>query len=127
MQRIKTKVSEKWVDENDILRIRYLEGARVDIPAILQSKAENEQLLGSRKELVLCDARVSFTVTPDAQRIAIKEIINKSRVATAVITNKAYVRVLVNFALRFSKVRSLVKMFNKEDEALKWLHAIKNS
>lgn len=121
MQKICTSVSEKWLDENNILRIKYIEGATIDMPAIQESSAENRQLLGDKKELVLCDARVSFTVTPDAQKYALKEMVNKSRIATAVLTNKAYVQVLVNFALRFSKLRSSVKMFKSESEAIKWL------
>lgn len=121
MEKLQTRISEKWLDENDILRIKYVEGATVDIEAIIKSNSENKQLLGGKKELVLCDATVAFTITPDAQKYALKEIINKSRVATAVITRRAYVRVLVNFALRFSKLRSSVKIFDTEKDALLWL------
>lgn len=127
MQKIRSQISEKWMDENDILRIKYLEGARVDTPSIMEAQEENARLLGNRNELVLCDARASFTVTPEAQKYAIKEINKSSRIATAVITNKAYVQIVVNFALRFSKVRSSLKMFIKEDEALKWLHTFKQN
>lgn len=125
MQKLRSDISEKWVDENGFLHIKYVEGATVDMPAIIRSKTENEQLLGTKKELVVCDARVAFTVTPDAQKYALKEIVNKSRIATAVVTNKSYVQVLVNFALRFTGMRSSVKMFRNEKDAVKWLHTIR--
>lgn len=127
MQKIRTRVSEKWLNEQGILCIRYIAGATVDLRAIKESRDENLQLLGDRKELVLCDARVPFTVTPDAQKYAIREIVNKSRIATAVITNKAYVQMIVNFALRFSGLRSSVRMFRREDEALKWLDGFRTN
>jgi hypothetical protein len=127
MRKLRSRVSEKWLDENDILRIKYIDGATVDVPAIMESRTENAQLLGNKKELVLCDARVAFTVTPDAQKYALKEIVNKARIATAVITNKSYVLILVNFALRFLKLRSSVKVFRKEEEALRWLYSFKEN
>jgi hypothetical protein len=93
----------------------------------MESKEENRRLIGNRKELVLCDARVSFTVTPKAQKYALKEMINKSRVATAVITHKGSVRIIVNFAMRFLKLKSAVKMFGNEREALSWLRGFQST
>ncbi|MFI5163876.1 MAG: hypothetical protein ACHQHP_01370 [Bacteroidia bacterium] len=126
MQKLLTKINEKWVDSHGILHVKYLEGAVVDMPAITQSNAENKKLLNNNKELVLCDARVFFTITPDAKKYAKKEIMNKERLATAVITNKGFVRLVVNFAVQFSKLKSSVKMFSNEKEALKWLNSFKN-
>lgn len=127
MQKIRSRVSEKWLDENDILRIKYLEGASVDTPSVIAGGTDNVKLIGNRKELVLCDARASFTITPEAQKFAIKEINRSARIATAVITNKAYVQVMANFALRFSKIRSSVKVFKNEKEAIAWLQSFKKN
>ncbi|MBI4929317.1 MAG: hypothetical protein HY841_01025 [Bacteroidetes bacterium] len=126
MKKLRTNINEKWVDENNILHIKYIEGAVVDMPAIKKSTEENQALLNGKKEFVLCDARAFFTVTPDAQKYAHHEIMNKTRVATAVVSNKGFVRLLVNFAIQFSKLRSSVKMFSNEKQALKWLYELKS-
>ena len=123
MEKLITNISEKWLDGDSILHVKYVAGSTIDLPAIIQSRTDNEKLFNHKKELVLCDARVSFTITPDAQKYARMEIMNKSRIATAVLTNKAYVQLVVNFALRFSKLKSVVKMFCKEQDALKWLRS----
>lgn len=122
-----SQISKKWLDDDGILHIKYIEDAIIDLPALIRSRAENEKLLGGKKELVLCDARVAFTLTPDAQKYARKEIINKSRVATAVITNKGFIQLIVNFTVNFFKIRSSVKMFHKEQDALVWLHSFKQN
>jgi hypothetical protein len=127
MEKCITTSSEKWLDGNGILHIRYIEGAIVDLPAMMESRADNKKLLKGKMELVLCDIRVSFTITPDAQKYARKEIINQSRAATAVISNKGYVKLVVNFALNFFMLRSPVRMFSKEQDALKWLHSFKQN
>ena len=126
MQKLLTKINEKWVDTHGILHVKYLEGAVIDLPAIAQSNAENKKLLNNSKELVLCDARVFFTITPDAKKYAKKEILDKKRLATAVISNKGFVRLVVNFAVQFSRLRSSVKMFSNEKKAVKWLSSFKN-
>lgn len=126
-KRLQTKISEKWIDENNILHIKYMDGVLIGLPAIIESKTENEKLFDNKRELVLCDARASFTITPEAQEYARREMMNQSRVATAVITDKGYVRLVVNFTLRFFRLRSSVKMFSKEQDALKWLNSFKQN
>lgn len=126
-KKLHTKISEKWIDENHILHIKYIDGAVIGLQAVMQSKLENEKLFDDKRELVLCDARASFTITPEAQKYARQEIINKSRVATAIVTNKGFVQLVVNFALLFTKIKSNVKTFSNEKEALKWLHSFQSN
>jgi hypothetical protein len=126
MQKVKTKVNEQWLGADGILRIKYLTDAVIGLPEIKESQEAISRQTKGKEELVLCDARSYFTLTPEAKKYATKEILNnKSRTATAVITNKTFVILLINFSMKFSRPRSAVKMFRKENEALKWLNNFK--
>ena len=126
MKKIRTGINEKWVDENGILWIKPFEGAFVDLASLKADDATNPELTGGKKALALYDARANFKVTPDARAFVRSGILNRSRIATAVLTDKIFMRILVNFVNNFSKPKSPLKMFNNEKEAMQWLMSFKN-
>lgn len=125
MEKIRTKINEKWVDEDGILHIKALGGVLIDLPSLKEDDAVNPQLTGGKKVLALYDGRASFDITPDAQAYVRSGILNKSRIATAVVTNQSLLIIIVNFMNVFGKPESPLRMFRDEKEAMKWLHSFR--
>ncbi|TAL59696.1 MAG: hypothetical protein EPN85_08870 [Bacteroidetes bacterium] len=117
----RTKINEKWVDKNNILWIKVIEGVHIDLPSLIEDASVNLQLTKGKKVLALYDARAFFTITEEARDYVRSGILNKTRIATAVVTNKLGIRIIVNFMNRFKKPKTPLKMFGNEKEALYWL------
>jgi hypothetical protein len=126
MEKMRTSINEKWMDKNGILWIKPIEGSFVDLVSLKEDDAINPELTGGKKVLALYDGRANFTITPEARAFVRSGILNKSRIATAVVTDKSFMRILVNFINIFSKPKSPLKMFNKEKDAINWLNSFKN-
>lgn len=126
MNKIRTGINEKWMDENGILQIKVIEGAHIDLESLIADHSVNYSLTGGKKALALYDARNFFTITPEATEYVRSGILNKERIATAVVTKNLGMRLLVNFLNRVKKTETPLKMFNDEEAALTWLLAFKN-
>jgi len=126
MKRVKTKINEKWVDENGILWIRVIDGASINLENLIEDASVNDSLTDGKKALALYDARNFFTITPEASNYVKSGILDKSRIATAVVTDKLAARLIVNIITMLKKPETPLKMFNNEKDALHWLHSFKN-
>ena len=126
MKKIKTAINEKWLDENGILRMKVIEGAFIDLPSLIEDAKVNTELTGGEKAIALYDARPYFTITSEASDYLKNGILNKTRLATAVLTDRLGVRIIVNFMNTVQKPRSPLKMFKDEEEAIDWLLSIKH-
>lgn len=66
-----------------------------------------------------------FFITSEASDYVTSEILCKSRIATAVLTDKLGVRLLVNFMNTVKQPESPLRMFKSEQEAISWLLSFK--
>jgi hypothetical protein len=114
------------MDEDGILWLRPIEGAVIDLAAFIEDDKTTPELTGGKKALALYDGRANFTETPDAKAFIKSRILERSRIATAVLTDKLFMRLLVNFVNNFAKPKSPVKMFSNEKKAKEWLLSFKN-
>jgi len=121
---IRTNINEKYLDDEGILRINVLEGAHITLEALKDDAANNFELTDNKKALAIYDSRAFFTIEPDAREYVKSGIIDPTRLATAVLTNRLAVNILVNFFIRFNKPKTPMKLFTKEEDALIWLRAI---
>lgn len=126
MKKIKTRINEKWVDENGILWIKVIEGVNIDLPSLIEDASVNDSLTGGKKALALYDARNFFTITPEASDYVKTGILDRSRIATAVVTHRLAARLIINVITMLKKPESPIKMFNNEKDALLWLNTFKN-
>ncbi|MGZ3904557.1 MAG: STAS/SEC14 domain-containing protein [Bacteroidia bacterium] len=126
MQKIRTKINEKWVDENGVLHMKVLDGAEIDLPSLIDDAAVNSTLTGGKKALALYDARNFFTITDEASEYLKSGILDETRIATAVVTDKLAARLFVNFMQLVKKPKTPLKMFSNEESALGWLQTFKN-
>ncbi|CAN5374078.1 hypothetical protein BH09BAC5_BH09BAC5_20890 [soil metagenome] len=105
--------------EDKILRVRILEGAKVDLQ---QSKLMNESMLRMAVEVpfpVLIDTRANFIWERDAQEFLAAN--SDFRLAVAIITNNPISRLITNSYVKFFKPAYPTKIFSSEEKAIVWL------
>ncbi|MEI6019753.1 MAG: hypothetical protein WCR21_01365 [Bacteroidota bacterium] len=122
---IKTKINEKWIDEQGIVWMKAIEGVHMDIEALKEDHERSLELADSHKILVMYDARSHFTISPEARSFLTKGILNENRIATAVLSPNLGVRLLVNFMNTIHPPKSPLKMFSNEEDAMRWLSLVK--
>lgn len=122
---VRTKINEKYVDTEGILRIKVIEGAHIDMTSLKEDGEVNLELTNNKKALALYDSRAFFTIEPEAREYLRSGILDPTRIATAVLTDRLATKLLVNFFIRFNKPKTPMKMFTCELQALKWLNSFK--
>jgi hypothetical protein len=120
MEKISTATYEIHVDEHGILRRRILDKVNVDLGAVIEVQAICKKLAAGKKNLALIDARAFHTYTPEAMQY-IKTSMDSSRIATAVLTESLGIRIMVDYMEKVMKMKSPIKIFAEEDEAIEWL------
>ena len=119
---IKTRTSEIWVDENDVLRVKVIEGAELTYEEVKKCfEIYSELGCGKNgKALQIMDARANCTMNKEGRDYAAK-VSSDFFIASAVITNNLPVKLIVNFFNSFYKTGVPLKIFSSEAKALEWL------
>lgn len=126
MGKIRTKTSEMYIDKHGIFHKTVIENCHVDLEALKESNKVTEELTGGKRVLMLYDARPHFTLTEDAMEYAQKDIFNKKRIATAIVSDKTGIKIMIDYMTRVMKPSIPIKIFNNKEDALAWLLAFKN-
>jgi hypothetical protein len=127
MDKITTRINEKYLDEQGILHITVIEGAHIDLEALKDDHAASFTLTGHKKVLALYDGRAFFTITPEARNYVKSGILDQTRIATAAITNRLAVRILLNGFMKINKPKTPFRMFGTKEDAMKWLMTFKKN
>jgi len=121
-EKIITRSSEIWLDEEGILRVLAKDGAEIDLEeAKACFRAYRKLGLGAGwKTLQLLDAGAGVVITPEARDYVSKH--GKAYfTASAVVSKSLAVRLVINFFNSFYKQDVPLRMFSTEEEALAWL------
>ncbi len=118
---ITTCIAQVEVDKNNIAYKRILRDAHVDLPSLQKSFKETVRFLGQEKRLMLYDLRPHFTITDDALEYVVDEIMGGHGIATAVVAKTIGVYLMADYAIKIKKIKSPLKVFTDEADALKWL------
>lgn len=127
MKALRTKTSELSIDEHGIFHKKVVENCHVDIESLKESDKLTEKLTGGKKVFMLYDARAYFTITEEAMEYAQKDIFNKKRLATAIISEKTAIKIMVDYIMKVKKSTIPIKVFSNEKEGLEWLLSLKGS
>jgi hypothetical protein len=127
MKIVRTKTSEMFIDEHGIYHKTVIENCHVDLAALKESSLATDKLTEGKKVLMLYDARNHFTLTEDAMEYAQKDIFNKKRIATAIISNKTGIKITVDYMVRVMKLSIPIEVFNNIEDAVTWLLTFKET
>lgn len=121
MKKRETKTHVLYLDEHGIIHIDLREGAHVELSSLHEVHKICNELAGNGKKLVMVDARPHHTMTDEAMSYLNSQMVDKSRLATGIISEKLAIRIMVDYITNILKPHSPVQMFSTEEEALKWL------
>lgn len=125
MKKILIPTHEISADDSGIIHIKVKEGAHIDTPILKQLNEYSLKLAGTKKILALVDARNFHTLTPEATAYLKTDFADKTRIATAIVSSKTGMRLLVDYLNNSKPVQSPVRMFENEKEAKTWLISFK--
>ncbi|MGP8214574.1 MAG: hypothetical protein ACLQQ4_03320 [Bacteroidia bacterium] len=126
MRKIQNKVHCIYCDENGIVHIEVLDGAHIDREAMIESHKVAQQLGGDKNLHVMVDARAHHTMTEEAMDFLKNESIDKGRAATAIVTERLGIRIIVDYIAKEKKGQSHISMFPTPEQALQWLISLKD-
>lgn len=124
MEKLITSLGEYWITENGVLYKKVKENAHIDIIELKKSFKAVREFTGNKKTLMLYDGRTHFTVTHEAMEYYRTEIAAYS-IASAIVSDRIGIRIMVDFAVKIMGVPSPVKMFSGDEKAMKWLLTFK--
>ena len=121
MAKIKTSISEMYIDSEEILHIEMLQGADVTLDKAKENFIAIKQLLNGKKALILINIKPGFKFRSEARIYAANNQNEFNRVATAFVVNSFAGKLVVNLYIKFNKPLVPTRMFLSEENALKWL------
>jgi hypothetical protein len=125
MKSLHTKTSKMHIDGHGIFHKTVIENCHVDLEAVKESDKATQEFTGGEKVLMLYDARPHFTLTEDAMEYARKDIFNKQRIATAIVSDKLGIKLMVDYIMNTVKSPIPIKVFSTKEEAMEWLLTFK--
>lgn len=127
MKKIATPAHLVFKDEQGIIHVEIIEGAHVDLTRMNELRKIILELAGGKRQRVLVDARLFHTLNDEAMGFLKNEMIDKDRLATAVVTDKLGIRIMIDYFTRILKTKALLKICTSKEEALHWLIGLKES
>jgi hypothetical protein len=117
---IRTDVAEIWLENNNILWSRILEGTELNLEAMQTCFSVYRQLCGDRKVLQVIDSMAICTMTTEGKEYSARHSPDLF-IATALITDQLSIRLLVNFYNKLHHHSVPFEIFKTEEEARLWL------
>ncbi|HSY75528.1 MAG TPA: hypothetical protein VK890_01650 [Bacteroidia bacterium] len=125
MEKLVNNLGEYWITEEGVLYKKVKENAHIDLIELKKSLTQIKEFTGHKKILMFYDGRgTHFTVTHEAMEYYRTEVAAYS-IASAIVSDRIGVRVMVDFAVKIMGVPSPVKMFKDAEKAMKWLLTFK--
>jgi len=110
---------------DNILIVRIKEGVTIDLK---QAKIMNDNMkrhAANGKIPVLMDTRVRYSWDKDAQQYIAEN--SEWRLATAVLSDNPFSRLLSNTYVKLFKPSYPIKLFTEEEKAMEWLKGMQDS
>lgn len=126
LEHFETSVCHIYRRSDDVVKIEIKEDAEIDIAESREMFEIIKSLSKSRKDLlVLVITSKSSSVTKEVREFSGTEEASEPTLAEAIVTTSLPQKIVVNFIIKFHKPKRFMKMFNDEEEAVRWLYSFK--
>jgi hypothetical protein len=125
MKKIRTRVHKLFIDKHGIVHFELIETAHMEIEDLKDSLQAALKLSGGKKFYSISNSRIPSTMTPEAQEFIKNEILNKHCIASAVISENLGLKILTEYLVKVERINAQLRLFNNEQDALKWILSIK--
>jgi hypothetical protein len=122
-----TDVSLIQLRSDGIVKIQIMDNIEIDIIASRKIFEVVRSLATKKELLVLVIGGNGSTTTREAREFAGSDEASSVTIAEAVVTSSLPQRILVNFLLKFYNPKREMKLFNHEEDAVKWLYGYKKN
>ena len=124
VQRIDFRVGNLEILEDGVLYYHLFDDSVLDISDVQEMLKAHSILAARKPRLVLVDAGVRTSMTPEARLFDISRERQKYTLAEAVIVNNIVTRITANFYYRFNPPPYKTRFFNSEESAYAWLKSM---
>jgi hypothetical protein len=108
----------------NVVRIKVKEGANLDIDDVKEIQIVKKKLVGNTKHTVMLVSPKTGSATREARDYSASTEVNLNAIAKAVVLNGLVMRIIINFFMNYNKPPVEHRMFENEEEALKWLRSL---
>ena len=122
MQRVELSYCTLSFD-GTIVTLTINDGSLFDVEECREMIKIATRLANNKPYVLLSDARVYFTITPEGRKITADKKEAPLLKANAVIINNLPTRLIANFFGNFNKPHFKFKVFTNEKKAVQWLRA----
>jgi hypothetical protein len=112
-------------NDGHVIILSIKDGALFDIAEIREMIRVATDLAENKPYVLLSDARVYFTITPEGRKISADKKEAPLLKANAVLVNNLPSRLVANFFANFNKPHFRFRVFTNEKKAMTWLLAAK--
>lgn len=127
MKEVKTSTCIVSSDKFGIIHKTVRTNAHLDAADIKKSDDIGFELSQGKKALILYDARPKFTLTEKGMEYLHKHLLSKDRIASAIVSDQAGVKMLVDYFKDKQKTNGpQIRIFKTMHEALVWLLSFKD-
>lgn len=126
MEKITAKCHRVFKDANGIINVEIIDGVHIAIEQMRETGMVIRSLSEGGMGLVLVDARPHHTITDEAMAYLKDEMISKNRTATAVVTDKLGIKLMVDYFARLPGIKEKIKICTSKEEGLNWLLSIQS-
>ena len=125
MKKIRTNAYDLFIDKNGIVHWEVLENSHMETSDIKESLEVALQLNKGKKLYTIVNAQAPRTMTPGAQEFLKNEVIDNNSYATAVVSERLGVKIMIEYMLNVLRVKTPLRLFTNEKDAMKWLLSVK--
>jgi len=122
---ITTRTAEISLDETGILRVKVLEGVKIDLDDALDNFLVTKQLSAGQRRLKLIDTRVNWKIAKEARHYFLIENTPEKTIARAILVKSLFDKFTADFVNMLYRPQIPQKIFLSEKEALKWLNTFR--
>lgn len=108
--------------KGDIVKMVPHENIEMDVKDLEEIQKIKFELVGDRKYGVIFVTPDMGVMTKEGRAFASGPLVNKNAVAKAVVIKNLGMRMMTSFFIKFNKPLVEHRIFEKEEEAIQWLH-----
>lgn len=122
---IETRVAWISVLEADVFRVEYKPDVFIDVTELEENLSAYRQLMTTEKAYFLVVANAGAELSAEARALYATKERASFKIAEAFVLASMAQRLVANFVMRVQRPKNVLRFFNSENEAKKWLYAVR--
>ncbi len=104
-----------------VVYLKFKEGAELDVKEIRELTAAARSFTNGKPYLLLSDARVNVTISPEARELSARKEESPFLIANAALIDNLPLKLVANFFSKINKPHFHFRTFTDEKKAMEWM------